>query len=186
MHYDKEDLVSFHQLFISKALTKAASELEYDHPTVIQRNVIPAIIEGNDIMAHAVTGSGKTAAYLLPILEKYIRLRQSRSVSVGKLRYLVLQPTRELAVQCQSMLTLLSKHLTGFTSMAVFGGSSLASQKRDLDQAPDFIVATPGRLIDHLQNTKGFTLEDVEILVLDEADRLIEMGFKDEVNRIIK
>ena len=104
MHYDKEDLVSFHQLFISKALTKAASELEYDHPTVIQRNVIPAIIEGNDIMAHAVTGSGKTAAYLLPILEKYIRLRQSRSVSIGKLRYLCLQPTRELAVQCNSML----------------------------------------------------------------------------------
>lgn len=67
--------MSFHQLFISKALTKAASELEYDHPTVIQRNVIPAVIEGHDIMAHAVTGSGKTAAYLLPILEKYVRLR---------------------------------------------------------------------------------------------------------------
>jgi ATP-dependent RNA helicase DDX27 len=66
--------------------------------------VIPAIIEGNDVMAHAVTGSGKTAAYLLPILEKYIRLRQSRSLSIGKLRYLVLQPTRELAVQCHSML----------------------------------------------------------------------------------
>ena len=186
MHYDKEDLVSFHQLFISKALAKAASELEYEHPTVIQRNVIPAIIEGNDVMAHAVTGSGKTAAYLLPILEKYIRLRQSRSLSIGKLRYLVLQPTRELAVQCHSMLQLLSKYMTGFTSVAVFGGSSLASQKRDLDQAPDFIVATPGRLIDHMQNTKGFTLEDIEILVLDEADRLIEMGFKDEVNRIIK
>jgi len=133
MHYDKEDLVSFHQLFISKALTKAASELEYDHPTVIQRNVIPAIIEGNDVMAHAVTGSGKTAAYLLPILEKYVRLRQSRSISIGKLRYLVLQPTRELAVQCHSMLQLLSKYLVGFTSLPVFGGSSLASQKRDLD-----------------------------------------------------
>ena len=75
MHYDKEDLVTFHSLFISKALTKAAAELEYEHPTVIQRNVIPSIIEGNDIMAHAVTGSGKTAAYLLPILEKYVRLR---------------------------------------------------------------------------------------------------------------
>ena len=70
--------------------------------------------------------------------------------------------------------------------MPVFGGSSLASQRRDLDRVPDFIVATPGRLIDHLSNTKGFTLEDVEVLVLDEADRLIEMGFKDEVHRIIR
>lgn len=84
------------------------------------------------------------------------------------------------------MLVLLSKHLQGFASLPVFGGSSLASQKRELDSAPDFIVATPGRLIDHLQNTKGFSLEDVEVLVLDEADRLIEMGFKDEVMKIIK
>ena len=68
----------------------------------------------------------------------------------------------------------------------MFGGSSLASQRRDLDNAPDFIVATPGRLIDHLQNTKNFTLEDVEVLVLDEADRLIEMGFKDEIQRVIR
>ena len=90
MHYDKEDLISFHQLFISKPLTKAATELDYEHPTVIQRQVIPAILEGSDILAHAVTGSGKTAAYLLPILEKYIRLRQSRAASIGKLRFLVL------------------------------------------------------------------------------------------------
>lgn len=137
-------------------------------------------------MAHAVTGSGKTAAYLLPILEKYVRLRQTKSISIGKLRYLVMQPTRELAVQCHSMLALLCKHLNGFTSLPVFGGSSLAQQRRELDQVPDFIVATPGRLQDHIQNTKGFTLEDVEILVLDEADRLIEMGFKEDVLRIVK
>jgi hypothetical protein len=98
LHYDKEDLISFHSLYISKPLAKACSELEYEHPTVIQRNVIPAVIEGHDILAHAVTGSGKTAAYLLPILEKYVRLRQSKSISIGRLRYLVMQPTRELAV----------------------------------------------------------------------------------------
>lgn len=74
-HYDKEDLISFHQLFLSKPLVKACGDLEYEHPTVIQRKVIPAIVEGNDILAHAVTGSGKTAAYLLPMLEKYVRLR---------------------------------------------------------------------------------------------------------------
>ena len=186
MHYDKEDLVTFHQLFVSKAIAKACSELDYEHPTVIQRKVVPAIIEGNDVLAHAVTGSGKTAAYLVPILEKYVRLRQARAVDFGKLRFLVLQPTRELAVQCHSMLQHLSKYLSQFAAMPVFGGSSLASQRRDLDRVPDFIVATPGRLIDHLSNTKGFTLEDVEVLVLDEADRLIEMGFKDEVHRIIR
>ena len=146
LHYDKEDLISFHSLYISKPLAKACSELEYEHPTVIQRNVIPAVIEGHDILAHAVTGSGKTAAYLLPILEKYVRLRQSKSISIGRLRYLVMQPTRELAVQCHSMLSLLCKHLNGFTSLPVFGGSSLAQQRRELDQVPDFIVATPGRL----------------------------------------
>lgn len=84
------------------------------------------------------------------------------------------------------MLVHLSKYVTAFSSLPVFGGSSLASQKRDLDKIPDLIVATPGRLIDHLQNTKGFTLEDIDCLVLDEADRLIEMGFKDDVMRIIK
>jgi len=112
MHYVKEDLVTFHSLFVSKAISKACSELDYEHPTVIQRKVIPAVIEGHDILAHAVTGSGKTAAYLVPILEKYVRLRQSKSLDVGKLRYLVLQPTRELAVQCHSMLVHLSKYLS--------------------------------------------------------------------------
>jgi len=78
IHYDKEDLVSFHSLSLSKPLTKACQELEYEHPTVIQRKVIPSIIEGHDILAHAVTGSGKSAAFLLPILEKYVRMRQTK------------------------------------------------------------------------------------------------------------
>ena len=90
IHYDKEDLISFHQLFISKPLTKAALELDYEHPTVIQRKVIPAILEGNDVLAHSVTGSGKTAAYLLPILEKFIKMRNAKAASIGKLRFLVL------------------------------------------------------------------------------------------------
>jgi ATP-dependent RNA helicase DDX27 len=75
MHYDKEDLISFHELLLGKPLTKACADLNYEHPTVIQRMVIPSILEGSDVMAHAVTGSGKTACYLLPILQKYIRLR---------------------------------------------------------------------------------------------------------------
>jgi len=125
-HYDKEDLISFHELFLTKPLVKACHELDYEHPTVIQRKVIPAILEGNDVLAHSVTGSGKTAAYLLPILQHFIRLHQSKgSIQKGKMRYLVLQPTRELAAQSHSMLANLSKYLPMFTSSAVFGGSSL-------------------------------------------------------------
>ena len=96
-HYDKEDLIMFHELNLSKPLVKACSDLDFDHPTVIQRLSIPAILEGHDILAHSVTGSGKTASYLLPILQKYLLLRQTRAVDLGKLRYLVLTPTRELA-----------------------------------------------------------------------------------------
>jgi len=84
-------------LFISKPLAKAAQDLEFEHPTVIQRQVIPAILEGNDILAHSVTGSGKTAAYLMPILERWIRAKQLKQTHIARLRYLVLQPTRELA-----------------------------------------------------------------------------------------
>lgn len=160
--------------------------MEFEHPTVIQRKVIPAVLEGSDVLAHAITGSGKTACYLLPILQRYIRLRQSGAATQGRTRFLVLQPTRELAIQCHSMLTSLSKYINGFQGCAIFGGSSIAQQRRDLDNAPDFIVSTTGRLLDHAKNHMGFSLEDVEILVLDEADRLIEMGFKEEVESIVQ
>lgn len=83
------------------------------------------------------------------------------------------------------MLQQLSKHVAGFSSVALFGGSSLAAQRRELDSRPDLVIATPGRLVDHLLNTKGFVLDEVEVLVLDEADRLIEMGFADEVKRLV-
>jgi ATP-dependent RNA helicase DDX27 len=186
-HYDKEDLIQFHELNLSKPLVRACSELDYEHPTVIQRMAIPAIAEGHDILAHSVTGSGKTAAYLLPILQKYLQLRMVNNVEINKLRYLILQPTRELAAQCHSMLQSLSKYMpVSFKTCAVFGGSSLRDQKRQISfDSPDVIVATTGRLIDHIKNTRGFSLEDVEVLVLDEADRLLEMGFKDELMQII-
>lgn len=149
--------------------------------------MIPAVLEGNDILAHAVTGSGKTASYLLPLLEKYLRLRQTQKATLGKLRYIILQPTRELAAQCNSMLQNLIKYMKGaFTSTLLIGGSSLGQQRRDLEQAPDLVVATTGRLLDHIHNTKGFTLEHIECLVLDEADKLLEMGFKEELMEILK
>ena len=113
-------------------------------------------------------------------------MRNAKVASIGKLRFLVLQPTRELAAQCHAMLLGLSRYLNHFSGAAIYGGSSLRQQKRDLECTPDFIVATTGRLLDHCHNTKGFSLEDVEVLVLDEADRLIEMGFKDEVEAIVR
>lgn len=161
--------------------------MDFEHPTVIQRKVIPAILDGNDILAHAVTGSGKTAAYLLPILEKFLRLRQTQKNTLGQLHYLILQPTRELAAQCHSMQLNLSKYMKGaFTSACIFGGSSIHHQRRELDDSPDLVVSTTGRLLDHIHNTKGFTLENVDVLVLDEADKLLEMGFKDELLEILR
>ena len=139
------------------------------------------------MLAHSVTGSGKTASYLLPILQKYLRHRMTINTEIGKLRYLILQPTRELAAQSHAMLQSLSKFMPqGFNSIALFGGSSMKDERRKISyESPDLVIATPGRLIDHMHNTKGFTLEDIEVLVLDEADRLLEMGFKDELMNIL-
>jgi len=139
------------------------------------------------VLAHSVTGSGKTASYLLPILQKYLRHRMTINTEIGKLRYLILQPTRELAAQSHAMLQSLSKFMPqGFNSIALFGGSSMKDERRKISyESPDLVIATPGRLIDHMHNTKGFTLEDIEVLVLDEADRLLEMGFKDELMNIL-
>jgi len=111
LHYDKDDLIQFHELGLEKPLVKACTDLDYDHPTIIQKKAIPAILEGQDVLAHSVTGSGKTASYLLPLLQKYLRLRQVRHTEMGKLRFLILQPTRELAAQCHSMLENLSKYM---------------------------------------------------------------------------
>lgn len=107
---------------------------------------------------------------------------------IGQLRYLVLQPTRELAAQSHAMLQNLAKYVpTSFNSAALFGGSSLRDERRKITQeCPDLVIATPGRLIDHMHNTKSFTLEHIEVLVLDEADRLLEMGFKDELMEVLK
>ena len=124
-------MIQFHELMLAKPLVKACSDLEYEHPTIIQRKVVPAILDGNDILAHSVTGSGKSASFLLPILQKWIRLSQTRATEMGKLRYLILQPTRELAAQCHSMLQSLAKYMPkNFNSLAVFGGNNLKDEKR--------------------------------------------------------
>ncbi len=133
------------------------------------------------MLANAVTGSGKTAAFMLPILERLLH----RNRRVPSTRVVVLTPTRELAAQCHSMTEQLARH-TDIRMCLIVGGLSVQVQEAALRQSPDVVVATPGRLIDHLRNSQSVHLEDVEILVLDEADRLLEMGFIDEVREIVR
>ena len=190
--YLKEDLISFYELFISKPLVKACTALEYDHPTSIQRRVIPHILNGKDVLVNAVTGSGKTASYLLPILEKSKvqesrKAKKFRGTSLQESRVLILHPTRELAAQCASMFDQLTKFVVPkVTHSVIIGGSSTKRQEEELLAKPDVIIATPGRLIDILLNSKNIHLGNIETLVLDEADKLLEMGMKEMVEEILK
>jgi hypothetical protein len=172
------EAASFADLRLSRPLLRAVEALGYTEPTPIQAAVVPLALAGRDICGSAVTGSGKTAAFALPILERLLfRPRQVAAVYV-----LVLAPTRELAVQVHSMIEKLAQH-TDITAALAVGGLSLQAQAAALRRGPEIVVATPGRAIDHLRNTAAFGLEDLAVLVLDEADRLLEMGFQDEVRR---
>ena len=160
---------SFAALKLCKPLLKAVWELGFAAPTPIQAAVLPAALRGIDICASAVTGSGKTAAFLLPALERLVH----RPRRIAATRVLVLTPTRELAAQCEEM----GRQLARFTDVRfglIVGGLSSKLQEADLRTRPDIVVATPGRLIDLLRNAPSVGLDELEILVLDEADRLLE------------
>ncbi|GAM18401.1 hypothetical protein SAMD00019534_015760 [Acytostelium subglobosum LB1] len=176
----EEELPTFDELHLSRPLQKAIADLGFSMPTPIQAKTIPLALNGKDILASATTGSGKTAAFLLPILERLLY----RDVEHRAIRVLVLLPTRELALQCQSVLGNLAKY-SNITSCLVVGGLSNKVQEVELRKRPDVVIATPGRLIDHLLNAYDVGLDDLEILVLDEADRLLDMGFKDELEKIV-
>ncbi|KAF5839817.1 P-loop containing nucleoside triphosphate hydrolase protein [Dunaliella salina] len=172
---------SFADLQLSRPLLKAITGLGYTTPTPIQAAVVPLALAGRDVCGSAITGSGKTAAFTLPCLERLLhRPRQIAATYV-----LVLTPTRELAVQVHSMITTLAQH-TDISAALVVGGLSSQVQASVLRRSPEIVVATPGRLIDHLHNTQSVGLEDLAVLVLDEADRLLEMGFKEEVTEILR
>jgi ATP-dependent RNA helicase DDX27 len=189
--------VAWGELGLSRPVLKSISQvLKFPYPTNIQCSVIPASISGKDILATAATGSGKTAAFLLPIIERILQSpnvlcrrkdKESGRITGGRpaVRALVLLPTRELAVQCWSMF----KALTSFvpiTASLIVGGFDSKDQKVDLSKSPDVIIATPGRLLDHVLNSQGVHLDTVDMVVLDEADRLLEMGFKDSITEILK
>ncbi|KAK5584434.1 hypothetical protein RB653_006045 [Dictyostelium firmibasis] len=177
----EEELPTFEELHLSRPLLKAVQKLGFNQPTPIQAKAIPLALNGKDILASASTGSGKTAAFLLPVLERLLfRDSQYRAI-----RVLILLPTRELALQCQSVMENLAQ-FSNITSCLIVGGLSNKAQEIELRKSPDVVIATPGRLIDHLLNAHGIGLDDLEILILDEADRLLDMGFKDEINKIVE
>jgi len=171
--------VAWTDMNLSRPLLRAVQALGYTSPTPIQRRTIPLALSGHDVCGSAVTGSGKTAAYLLPILERLL-YRPSR---VAAIRVLILVPTRELAAQVHSMAVALSQFCTSPATRCslVVGGVSLAAQSAELRARPDLVVATPGRMLDHIRNSMAVHTDDVDVLVLDEADRLLEMGFEAEV-----
>ncbi|CDF39745.1 unnamed protein product [Chondrus crispus] len=171
---------NFVELHLSRALQKAVEQLEWHEPTPIQSRAIPYILAGRDICGSAVTGSGKTGAFVLPVLE---RLLQAGVDNVT--RVVMLLPTRELAAQCHAVIKNLAKYTSIRAALAV-GGLSNKTQEAALRTRPHILVATPGRLIDHIRNAHGFSLDDIEVLIMDEADRLLEMGFQAEVEEIVR
>uniref|UniRef100_H2Z2N2 RNA helicase n=1 Tax=Ciona savignyi TaxID=51511 RepID=H2Z2N2_CIOSA len=156
--------LGFQQMNLSRPLLKAISEINYVTPTPIQQAAIPIGLLGRDVCACAATGTGKTAAFMLPVLERLLYRPQSTPIT----RVLCLVPTRELAVQVYSVTQQLAQH-TNLRICLAAGGLDIKSQEASLRQGPDIVIATPGRLIDHLHNTPSFDLNMVEILILDEA-----------------
>jgi len=172
--------MNFDSLGLSAELLRAISEQGYTNPTPVQEKAIPVVLDGRDTMASAQTGTGKTAAFTLPILQMLgNRPRQGRQV-----RSLILTPTRELAAQIQDNVVAYGRHLS-LRSATVFGGVNINPQISKLKRGVDILIATPGRLMDHMERGT-VDLSKLEILVLDEADRMLDMGFLPAIERIVK
>ncbi len=176
--------MQFSELGLSADIQRAVAEQGYDTPTPIQQQAIPAVLAGHDLMATAQTGTGKTAGFTLPILQRLSAGANDRLSRVARTpRVLVLTPTRELAIQVEESVRTYGKHLP-INSLAVFGGVGINPQIAGLRRGVDILVATPGRLLDHVQQ-KTVDLGHIEIFVLDEADRMLDMGFIRDIRKII-
>jgi ATP-dependent RNA helicase RhlE len=169
--------MSFSNFGLNSDLLRGVADLGWSDPTPIQVDAIPPALEGRDLLACAATGSGKTAAFLLPVLQRLLDRPR------GTTRVLVLTPTRELAAQIAESLEGIARH-TPLTGAAVFGGVAMGPQERAFRNGVDVLVATPGRLLDHLQHPYA-KLDGLEVLVLDEADRMLDMGFLPDVRRVL-
>ena len=171
----------FSKLGLCNPIVQAIEELGYTTPTPIQKQAIPIIISGKDLIACAQTGTGKTAAFVLPLLTLFNKERRLRG---KRIRALILTPTRELAVQVAANVAQYGRYLN-LSSMAVYGGVDSDAQKLRLIEGIDILVATPGRLLD-LAHQRALHFDELEVLVLDEADRMVDMGFSDDIKKIIE
>ncbi|MEZ8057740.1 MULTISPECIES: DEAD/DEAH box helicase [Vibrio] len=170
----------FSKLGLSSPIVKAVAKQGYEKPTSIQEKAIPIVLSGKNLIAAAQTGTGKTASFVLPILEM---LSKGETQRKKRIRAVILTPTRELAVQVEQNITKYAKFLN-LTSLAMYGGVSYQHQKDRLIEGVDILVATPGRLID-MYGQRAVHFDEVEVLVLDEADRMLDMGFIEDINKII-
>ncbi|MFT3956282.1 MAG: DEAD/DEAH box helicase [Piscinibacter sp.] len=180
--------MSFDSLGLHEALTRAVADTGYDSATEVQQQAIPPALAGRDLMVSASTGSGKTASFILPALQRVLAARgdntkrREKGVVYGP-RVLVLAPTRELAMQVAKAADSYGRHVPGLRVATIVGGVPYPAQLKALRGPLDILIATPGRLLDHLQTGKA-VLENVEMLVLDEADRMLDMGFIDDISTI--
>jgi ATP-dependent RNA helicase DDX47/RRP3 len=178
-HIENSDsIVAFESLGICKEIAKAAVMIGWKEPSTIQKEVVPHLLQGKDIIGLAQTGSGKTGAFALPIIQGIIENPQPAFA-------LILSPTRELAIQTTEQIVALGCGL-GIKCCPLVGGIDHIQQAIGLAKKPHVIVGTPGRVVDHLHNTKGFNLHTIKQLVLDEADRLLNMDFEQEISLILK
>ena len=176
--------MSFSELGLSPDLCKTVARLGYTIPTSIQSQTIPVILRGRDLMAGSQTGTGKTAAFALPMIQRLLIDGGPRRGTPGKPRALVLVPTRELAAQVHESFRSYGRHV-GLVSTAIVGGAGMRPQVQALQRSLDVVVATPGRLLDHMQQ-QTVNLSGIEILTIDEADRMLDMGFVPAIRRILQ
>jgi ATP-dependent RNA helicase RhlE len=178
------DILSFEELGLIPELLSAVSDAGYTTPTPIQQRAIPLALKGRDLIGLAQTGTGKTAGFTLPIIQRLVEGAHGESATAAhRVRVLILTPTRELCIQVEESFRKYGKH-TGLRVLPVFGGVPVEPQTKQLRAGIDVIVATPGRLLDHMER-QNVVLDDLEVLVLDEADRMLDMGFAPQHNRIV-
>lgn len=178
---DNQTHISFQSLDLSRPVLKGLANLGYSKPSPIQASSIPISLLGKDIVAGAVTGSGKTAAYMIPIIERLLY----KPSKIASTRVVVLAPTRELAIQVCDVGKKIARFIPNISFGLAVGGLNLRQQEQQLKSRPDIVVATPGRLIDHIRNSASFSIDNLEILVMDEADRMLEEGFQAELTEIL-
>jgi len=172
---------TFQTLQLSRPVLKGLAQLGYSKPSPIQSASIPIALLGKDIVAGAVTGSGKTAAYMIPIIERLLY----KPAKISSTRVIVLAPTRELAIQVCDVGKKIGQFVSNLSFGLAVGGLNLRQQEQQLKSRPDVVVATPGRLIDHIRNSPSFTIDSLEVLVIDEADRMLDEGFQAELTEIL-